>query len=38
MPAFWPGIHYRFSTEVGAAMGRKISDLAVQNYIMVATQ
>ena len=34
----WAGVHYRFSTEVGAAMGRKISDLAVQNYMMVAAQ
>jgi len=32
----WAGVHYRFSTEVGAAMGRKIGDLAVQNYISVA--
>jgi hypothetical protein len=34
----WAGVHYRFSTEVGAAMGRKIGDLAVQNYMMVAAQ
>lgn len=29
----WSGIHYRFSTEVGAAMGRKIGEYTVQNYL-----
>ena len=29
----WSGIHYRFSTVVGADMGRKIGELAVQNYM-----
>ena len=29
----WSGIHYRFSTEVGSDMGRKIGDYAVQNYL-----
>jgi vanadium-dependent haloperoxidase-like protein len=34
----WSGVHYRFSTEVGAAMGRKIGDLACQDYMIVAAQ
>ena len=29
----WSGIHYRFSTVVGADMGRKIGEVAVQNYL-----
>jgi hypothetical protein len=29
----WSGIHYRFSTVVGADMGRKIGEHAVQNYL-----
>jgi hypothetical protein len=29
----WSGIHYRFSTVVGADMGRKIGEYAVQNYL-----
>jgi hypothetical protein len=29
----WSGIHYRFSTVVGADMGRKIGELTVQNYL-----
>ena len=29
----WSGIHYRFSTEVGADMGRKIGEYTVQNYL-----
>jgi hypothetical protein len=29
----WSGIHYRFSTEVGAAMGRKIGEYTVANYL-----
>ena len=29
----WSGIHYRFSTVVGAEMGRKIGDYTVQNYL-----
>lgn len=29
----WSGIHYRFSTEVGTAMGRKIGEYTVQNYL-----
>jgi len=29
------GGHYRFSTEVGAAIGRKIGELAVQNYMIL---
>jgi hypothetical protein len=32
----WAGVHYRFSTEVGEAMGRKIGDLAVRNYMVAA--
>jgi vanadium-dependent haloperoxidase-like protein len=34
----WAGVHYRFSTEVGATMGRKIGDLASRDYMMVAAQ
>jgi PAP2 superfamily len=34
----WAGVHYRFSTEIGEAMGRKIGHLAVQNYMMLAAQ
>jgi len=29
----WSGIHYRFSTEVGADMGRKIAEYTVQSYL-----
>jgi hypothetical protein len=29
----WAGIHYRFSTEVGTDMGRKIAQYAVANYL-----
>jgi len=34
----WAGVHYRFSTEIGEAMGRKIGHLAVQNYMIPAAQ
>jgi hypothetical protein len=34
----WAGVHYRFSTEVGEAMGRKIGDLAVRNHMTIAPQ
>jgi hypothetical protein len=29
----WAGIHYRFSTVVGADMGRKIGEQAVAHYL-----
>jgi hypothetical protein len=29
----WAGVHYRFSTLVGADMGRKIAELAVREYM-----
>jgi hypothetical protein len=29
----WSGIHYRFSTVVGAEMGRKIGEYTTQNYL-----
>ena len=29
----WGGIHYRNSTQVGEAMGRRIGALAVQNFL-----
>lgn len=29
----WDGVHYRFSTDVGTAMGRRIGELAVQRYL-----
>ena len=29
----WSGFHYRFSTEVGTGMGRKIGEYTVQNYL-----
>ncbi len=29
----WGGIHYRNSTQVGEAMGRKIGALAVQSFL-----
>ena len=29
----WSGIHYRFSTVVGADMGRKIGEYTVQYYL-----
>lgn len=29
----YDGVHYRFSGEVGAAMGRKIGEYTVQNYL-----
>jgi hypothetical protein len=29
----WSGFHYRFSTVVGADMGRKIGEYTVQNYL-----
>jgi hypothetical protein len=34
----WAGVHYRFSTEIGEAMGRKIGQLAVGNYMVLAAQ
>jgi vanadium-dependent haloperoxidase-like protein len=34
----WAGVHYRFSTEVGATMGRKIGDLASRDYMIIAAQ
>jgi hypothetical protein len=30
----WSGIHYRFSTVVGANMGRRIGEYTVQNYLL----
>jgi len=30
-----PAGHYRFSTEVGVAIARKIGELAVQNYMIL---
>ena len=29
----YDGVHFRTSTEVGTAMGRKIGDLAVAKYL-----
>jgi hypothetical protein len=29
----YDGVHYRTSGEVGAAMGRKIAEYTVQNYL-----
>ena len=29
----WAGVHYRFSTRVGADMGRRIGELAVREYM-----
>jgi hypothetical protein len=29
----YDGVHYRISGEVGAAMGRKIGEYTVQNYL-----
>ena len=29
----WAGVHYRFSTRVGADMGRRIGELAVRDYM-----
>jgi hypothetical protein len=34
----WAGVHYRFSTEVGEAMGRKIGALAAKNHMAVAAK
>jgi hypothetical protein len=34
----WAGVHYRFSTEVGDAMGRKIGALAVENHMLLAAK
>jgi hypothetical protein len=34
----WGGIHFRNSTEVGEAMGRKIADHIVRNYMKPAQQ
>jgi PAP2 superfamily len=34
----WAGVHYRFSTEVAEAMGRKIGALAVKNQLAVAAK
>jgi len=34
----WGGVHYRFSTEVGEAVGRKIGELAVRKHMLLATQ
>lgn len=32
----WAGFHWRFSTEVGRAMGYRIGAYAVKNYTLVA--
>jgi hypothetical protein len=32
----WDGVHYRFSTDVGTAMGRQIGDLAAQQLLGTA--
>jgi hypothetical protein len=32
------GVHYRASGEVGAAMGRKIGEFTVQNYLKPIAQ
>jgi hypothetical protein len=29
----YDGVHYRFSTEVGSAMGKKIGELAAAKYL-----
>jgi PAP2 superfamily len=34
----WAGVHYRFSAEVGEAMGRKIGELAIRKHMVVAAQ
>ena len=34
----WAGFHYRFSTVVGAAMGRQIGDYVVQNVMQATAQ
>jgi len=34
----WAGVHYRFSTEVGEAMGRKIGERAIRKHMVVAAQ
>jgi hypothetical protein len=34
----WADFHYRFSTVVGAAMGRQIGQYAVQNVKQATTQ
>jgi len=34
----WAGVHYRFSTEVGEAMGRKIGALAVKDHLVMAVK
>jgi hypothetical protein len=31
----YEGIHYRRSTEVGAAMGRQIGELALKRYALI---
>ncbi len=31
----YEGVHYRMSTEVGAAMGRKIGELAVMRHLRI---
>jgi hypothetical protein len=28
----WEGVHFRFSTEVGQAMGRQVGELAVRRF------
>ena len=34
----WAGVHYRFSAEIGEAMGRKIGELAIRKHMVVAAQ
>ena len=29
----WDGVHYRFSTDVGVAMGRQIGELAAAKHL-----
>jgi hypothetical protein len=34
----WAGFHYRFSTVVGTAMGRRIGEYVVQNVMQATAQ
>jgi hypothetical protein len=33
MARIWGGVHYRTSTEVGRAMGKKVGEYVLQNYL-----
>ena len=37
MARIWGGVHYRTSTEVGRAMGKKVGEYVLRNYLPVVS-